>query len=130
DAVDRFVVPARADLDGHRDRDRVFDGEQNFFELRQVAEQVRSAAAVDHFFRGAAAVDVHEIRARFLGYFRGPAHAHFVVTEDLDRNRALFLRKAHHLVGAHIAAREALDADEFGDDQANAAALFGDAAER
>src|SRR5262245_56156553 len=130
DAVDRFVVPARADLHRHRDGDRAFDLGQDFFELRQVAQQIRSAAAVDHLLRRTPAVYVDKIGAGLLGDLGGPAHPHLVVSENLDRYRALFRFEAHHLMRAHVAARQTFDADEFGDDQTQPAAFFGDPAKR
>ncbi len=128
DAIDRIVIPAGSNLDGHRDCDGAFDFGQYLFELRQVAQQVGSAAAVNHLSGWAAAVDVDEISAGFLSDLGGPAHADFVIAEDLNRDRALFSLEAHHVMCAHISARQAFDADELGDDQAQTAALLGYAA--
>src|SRR5262245_28257323 len=118
DAVDRIVVPARADLHRHRDSNRALDFGEDFFELRQVAQQVRSAAAIDHLLRRTPAVDVDEIGACLLGDLGRPAHPHFVIAETLDGDWTLFRFDAHPLVRAQIAARQAFDADEFGDYQA------------
>jgi len=88
------------------------------------------AAAVDDLLSRAAAVNIYEICARLFGKLRRPAHADFVVAENLNSEGTLFGREFHHFVRAQVAARQSFDTDEFGDNQANATAAFGDAAKR
>ncbi len=61
-AVDRGVVPAGADLNREWDGNGAAHGGENFSQERQIAQQTR-AAALHHFFRRAAEVDIDDVEA-------------------------------------------------------------------
>ena len=60
---DAVFIPSGANLDGHRNSHGGAHGSEDLLEPLQIAQQAR-AAALDHFSRGAAEVDVHDVEAQ------------------------------------------------------------------
>src|SRR5690606_6901792 len=65
----------------------------------------------------AAAVDIHDIRAGLLDHYGCIDHAIYRVSEDLNRERSLYLLITHHPQTLLILPRHPFDADEFGHEQ-------------
>ena len=95
DSVDCVIVKAGANLNGHWNRDGLFDLLENRFQPRMILEQTRSAAVLHHFRRGTAAVHVQDVGPDFLGHLGGHAHPLRLAAEDLHGERAFVFIEAH-----------------------------------
>ncbi len=117
---DAVFIPAGANLDGHRDSHGGTHGAENLLETLQIAQQSR-AAALDHFSRGAAEVDVHDVEAKLFDHPRGARHDLGVGAKQLAGDRMFVRLKEKITRCAGGVARDALGAREFRHDQSAAA---------
>jgi len=90
DHYEFFIIPARPELAGERDRDGFADSPQDRFDERQIAQQAGAAVAFHDFVHGTAEVDVENIEAQVFTDFSGRGHGFGVGAEQLGGNRVFF----------------------------------------
>src|SRR5205085_10371476 len=95
DGIDRVIEIARANLDGQRNLDRLLNLFQDSFEARVIAQETRAAAVLDDLRRGAAAVNIQDIRANLFSHLRSHPHPLRLPAENLHRERSLLFKETH-----------------------------------
>ena len=109
DDIDRRLVPALAHLDRHGHLDRLADGRENGERALWVAHQCRALPVLDDLRRGAAHVEVEDVR-RAERFDKGGRLCRHLrrVGEDLHGQRPFLLLRLQHGKRALVAEMDAL----------------------
>src|SRR5947209_4146416 len=108
-SIDSVIVVARANLYRERNLYTLLYLFQDCFEPLVVAQKARASAVLYDLRRGAAAVDIQDVRSHLFGHLRSHAHTFRLSAENLNCERAFFLEESHLSFRLRIVARETLD---------------------
>ena len=125
----RLVVPAQSGLYGHRQAGAFDHRRRQAGHQRHVFQYGGAGAFADHFFHGAAKIDVHQVGLDGIDDPGAHGHCFFVAAEDLDAERAFVFKEIQLLPAFDGIADQSFAGDEFAVHQIGAV-LFADIPER
>jgi len=129
DADDVVVVPTGAEFYGEGNLHGRTHRFENLADHRKVAQQARSAVALDYFFRRATEVEIDQVKAQVFDQARRFAKHPGVAAEKLRRHGMLVFVEMQVASADALVTQYAVSGGEFGHDQAASAKVFDEATE-